>query len=76
MGISRSFLAYFLLMFLQLFVADGQYALFLFGDSGSDVGNNNDLLTFIKSNFPPYGRNFDLGSLRKMNQQSLRQAFH
>ena len=76
MGISRSFLAYFLLMFLRLFVADGQYAMFLFGDSGSDVGNNNDLFTLIKSNFPPYGRNFDLGSLRKMNQQSLRQAFH
>jgi hypothetical protein len=45
-------------MFLRLFVADGQYAMFLFGDSGSDVGNNNDLFTFIKSNFPPYGRDF------------------
>jgi hypothetical protein len=39
-------------------VADGQYAMCLFGDSGSDVGNNNNLFMFIKSNFPPYGRDF------------------
>ncbi|KAI5412351.1 GDSL esterase/lipase At5g22810 [Lathyrus oleraceus] len=33
-------------------------ALFIFGDSVVDAGNNNNLYTFIKSNFPPYGRDF------------------
>ncbi|XP_059429023.1 GDSL esterase/lipase At5g22810-like [Corylus avellana] len=61
----RSFLASFLLVFLSLFVANGQYgdgqygpAMYFFGDSGFDVGNNNNLFTLIKSNFPPYGRDF------------------
>ncbi|GFS45920.1 GDSL-like Lipase/Acylhydrolase family protein [Actinidia rufa] len=30
----------------------------IFGDSVVDVGNNNNLNTLIKSNFPPYGRDF------------------
>lgn len=30
----------------------------VFGDSVVDVGNNNNLNTLIKSNFPPYGRDF------------------
>lgn len=30
----------------------------IFGDSVADVGNNNNLYTLIKSNFPPYGRDF------------------
>ncbi|XP_057462204.1 GDSL esterase/lipase At5g03820-like [Actinidia eriantha] len=30
----------------------------VFGDSVVDVGNNNNLNTIIKSNFPPYGRDF------------------
>ncbi|KAG5556763.1 hypothetical protein RHGRI_007134 [Rhododendron griersonianum] len=30
----------------------------VFGDSVVDVGNNNHLNTLIKSNFPPYGRDF------------------
>eukprot|EP01018_Ginkgo_biloba_P018046 Gb_01601 [translate_table: standard] len=34
-------------------------ALFIFGDSTVDVGNNNHLLTLVKSDFPPYGRDFD-----------------
>ena len=34
-------------------------ALFAFGDSILDTGNNNFLRTLIKCNFPPYGR--DLG---------------
>ncbi|EXC24924.1 GDSL esterase/lipase [Morus notabilis] len=44
--------------------AYGQYltdrvpALFIFGDSVVDAGNNNELLTIIKANFPPYGRDF------------------
>ncbi|KAK5841602.1 hypothetical protein F383_16365 [Gossypium arboreum] len=33
-------------------------ALIIFGDSVVDVGNNNNLNTLIKSNFPPYGRDF------------------
>ncbi|KNA21991.1 hypothetical protein SOVF_038030 [Spinacia oleracea] len=33
-------------------------ALFIFGDSIVDVGNNNDLDTIVKSNFVPYGRDF------------------
>nr|KJB26678.1 hypothetical protein B456_004G254400 [Gossypium raimondii] len=33
-------------------------AMFIFGDSIVDVGNNNDLVTLIKANFPPYGRDF------------------
>ncbi|THU45022.1 hypothetical protein C4D60_Mb02t13490 [Musa balbisiana] len=30
----------------------------IFGDSTVDVGNNNHLLTLVKANFPPYGRDF------------------
>ncbi|KAH0632474.1 hypothetical protein KY290_035890 [Solanum tuberosum] len=30
----------------------------IFGDSVVDVGNNNNLSTLIKANFPPYGRDF------------------
>ncbi|KVH90640.1 Lipase, GDSL [Cynara cardunculus var. scolymus] len=32
--------------------------LFIFGDSVVDAGNNNHLETLVKSNFPPYGRDF------------------
>ena len=32
--------------------------LIVFGDSTVDVGNNNYLLTVVKSNFEPYGRTF------------------
>ena len=33
-------------------------ALFVFGDSTVDAGNNNYLATALKSNFPPYGQDF------------------
>ncbi|WCJ34403.1 GDSL-like Lipase/Acylhydrolase family protein [Euphorbia peplus] len=33
-------------------------ALIIFGDSVADVGNNNNLNTIVKANFPPYGRDF------------------
>ncbi|XP_015898585.3 GDSL esterase/lipase At5g03820 [Ziziphus jujuba] len=33
-------------------------ALIIFGDSVVDVGNNNNLVTLVKANFPPYGRDF------------------
>ncbi|KAK9165101.1 hypothetical protein Scep_000292 [Stephania cephalantha] len=36
-------------------------ALFAFGDSIVDTGNNNHLATVIKCNFPPYGRDFQGG---------------
>ncbi|KAL5169805.1 GDSL esterase/lipase [Glycine soja] len=61
MGYSRSFLASFLLAVL-LNVTNGQPlvpAIFTFGDSIVDVGNNNHQLTIVKANFPPYGRDFE-----------------
>ena len=36
-------------------------AMFVFGDSLTDSGNNNKLLTLIKANKPPYGKDFPLG---------------
>ncbi|CAH1437363.1 unnamed protein product [Lactuca virosa] len=33
-------------------------AILVFGDSTSDPGNNNYILTPFKGNFPPYGRDF------------------
>ncbi|KAL0856759.1 hypothetical protein Bca101_061913 [Brassica carinata] len=36
-------------------------ALIVFGDSIMDTGNNNNLPTLLKSNFPPYGKDFPGG---------------
>lgn len=36
-------------------------ALIVFGDSTVDAGNNNAVQTAVKSNFPPYGRDFPGG---------------
>ncbi|CAN8243649.1 unnamed protein product [Cochlearia groenlandica] len=36
-------------------------ALIVFGDSIVDTGNNNNLPTLVKCNFPPYGKNFSGG---------------
>ena len=61
MGYSRSFLAS-LLLAVFLNVTNGQPlvpAIFTFGDSIVDVGNNNYQLTIVKANFPPYGRDFE-----------------
>ena len=33
-------------------------AIFTFGDSAMDVGNNDYLPTIFKANYPPYGRDF------------------
>lgn len=33
-------------------------AIFVFGDSTSDPGNNNFIGTSFRSNFPPYGKDF------------------
>ncbi|XP_030481428.1 GDSL esterase/lipase At2g42990 isoform X2 [Cannabis sativa] len=36
-------------------------AIIVFGDSTVDAGNNNQILTLLKSNFHPYGRDFSGG---------------
>jgi hypothetical protein len=57
---STYFLNY-LLLIVVFNVVKGQPlvpALFIFGDSVVDAGNNNNLATIVKSNFPPYGRDF------------------
>ncbi|XP_057722733.1 GDSL esterase/lipase EXL3-like [Arachis stenosperma] len=36
-------------------------AVIAFGDSIMDTGNNNDLKTLVKCNFPPYGKDFQGG---------------
>ena len=33
-------------------------AVIIFGDSVVDTGTNNDIITTVKCNFPPYGRDF------------------
>lgn len=61
MEFSTCFLNSLLLVALLLSVANGKPvvpALIIFGDSVVDVGNNNYISTFIKANFPPYGRDF------------------
>ncbi|XP_021724555.1 GDSL esterase/lipase At4g26790-like [Chenopodium quinoa] len=43
-------------------VAGGKVpAVIVFGDSSVDTGNNNGIKTLLKSNFAPYGRDFDGG---------------
>lgn len=36
-------------------------AIIVFGDSSVDSGNNNEISTALKSNFKPYGRDFNGG---------------
>ncbi|KAI4336754.1 hypothetical protein L6164_015242 [Bauhinia variegata] len=36
-------------------------ALIVFGDSIMDTGNNNNIKTIVKCNFPPYGKDFEGG---------------
>lgn len=61
MGILRYLFVVNLLVSLTFSVSYGDPlvpALCIFGDSVVDVGNNNNLPTLIKANFPPYGRDF------------------
>ncbi|KAL5716797.1 hypothetical protein ACHQM5_009917 [Ranunculus cassubicifolius] len=61
MGFSSSFLITLAFLFTVFNIANGQGlvpALFIFGDSVADAGNNNHIDTLIKSNFLPYGRDF------------------
>uniref|UniRef100_M1ALM4 Zinc finger protein n=1 Tax=Solanum tuberosum TaxID=4113 RepID=M1ALM4_SOLTU len=43
---------------LDIIVNHDKYALFVFGDSIVDTGNNNGLKTIAKVNYPPYGKDF------------------
>ncbi|CAK8576295.1 unnamed protein product [Lathyrus sativus] len=57
---SSTFSTYFLL--LLLVPINGKPvvpALFMFGDSSLDVGNNNNLITLAKANYSPYGRDYE-----------------
>ncbi|KAL6967115.1 hypothetical protein U1Q18_032918 [Sarracenia purpurea var. burkii] len=61
MGISVFMWTSFLILVVQCVVINGQPlvpALFIFGDSVLDAGNNNHIFTVVKANFPPYGRDF------------------
>ncbi|KAJ4841779.1 hypothetical protein Tsubulata_010518 [Turnera subulata] len=61
LGFPSFFCSFFLILALMLYVADSQPlvpAMFVFGDSVVDAGNNNHLYTIVKANFPPYGRDF------------------
>ncbi|GMN39306.1 hypothetical protein TIFTF001_008538 [Ficus carica] len=63
MGISSKKLAFGFLNFVVVFfsVVHGDPLVpgfIIFGDSVVDVGNNNNLYTLVKANFPPYGRDF------------------
>ncbi|KAK1392685.1 GDSL esterase/lipase [Heracleum sosnowskyi] len=60
MGFFRVFFVFFVAA-IALFRAHGQPmvpAVNIFGDSVVDVGNNNNRLSLVKANFPPYGRDF------------------
>ncbi|KAJ8749983.1 hypothetical protein K2173_013898 [Erythroxylum novogranatense] len=62
MAFSRSILSSILLLVLVVSAANAQPlvpALFIFGDSVVDAGNNNNIHTIVKANFPPYGRDFN-----------------
>ncbi|KAK7283742.1 hypothetical protein RIF29_13488 [Crotalaria pallida] len=43
-------------------IAAAYPALFAFGDSILDTGNNNNLQTLTKCNYPPYGKDFNRGT--------------
>ncbi|KAL5975061.1 hypothetical protein ACLOJK_031737 [Asimina triloba] len=62
MGQAAASLLGVLLLLVLAIAASGQPivpALIIFGDSTNDVGNNNNLDTLVKANFPPYGRDFN-----------------
>ncbi|KAL6570523.1 hypothetical protein OROGR_000073 [Orobanche gracilis] len=50
--------AFLLLFIIAPAVAGKVPAVIVFGDSSVDAGNNNQISTMLKSNFPPYGRDF------------------
>ena len=62
-GLALLFLNLLLLMALLLPCAGGSKysAVFMFGDSIVDPGNNNNRLTEARADFPPYGQDFPGG---------------
>ncbi|KAL5976588.1 hypothetical protein ACLOJK_020921 [Asimina triloba] len=63
MGFEKAALVRVVLLFMYLGLLGGGSgqlvpALIVFGDSVMDSGNNNNLRTLVKANFPPYGRDF------------------
>ncbi|XP_077243161.1 GDSL esterase/lipase At5g22810-like [Tasmannia lanceolata] len=61
MSYSKALLGFFVTLVFLILAVHGQPlvpALIIFGDSIADVGNNNNLYTIVKANFPPYGRDF------------------
>lgn len=54
-------LAQIILVLLAFVVGAKVPAIIVFGDSSVDAGNNNQISTILKSNFQPYGRDFDGG---------------
>ena len=67
MDMEKIYIAIWLLLslFFQLVVSESPVdhipAVIVFGDSSVDSGNNNAIATVLKSNFRPYGRDFDGG---------------
>ncbi|CAN0914320.1 GDSL esterase/lipase At2g42990 [Linum grandiflorum] len=55
------FLCFLLLLLLPHSTRGEVPAVIVFGDSSVDAGNNNAISTLLKSNFQPYGRDFDGG---------------
>ncbi|XAR55311.1 Triacylglycerol lipase [Bertholletia excelsa] len=58
------YVLWFLLVQLLVIVVRGQGnvpAIIVFGDSSVDAGNNNQIRTIARSNFEPYGRDFEGG---------------
>ncbi|XP_061373611.1 GDSL esterase/lipase At2g42990-like [Gastrolobium bilobum] len=57
------YIAWLLLTHIVMLVAEAKNvpAIIVFGDSSVDSGNNNQIATVLKSNFRPYGRDFDGG---------------
>ncbi|KAI4308417.1 hypothetical protein L6164_031495 [Bauhinia variegata] len=68
MNMGYTYTALWVLLLTKLLVAVSQSqglpkvpAVIVFGDSSVDSGNNNKIATVLKSNFSPYGRDFDGG---------------
>ncbi|KAJ4798906.1 GDSL esterase/lipase [Rhynchospora pubera] len=59
--LTRTLLSHLLLTFLSLSTAAHIPAVIVFGDSTVDPGNNNAIPTILRSDFPPYGRDFQNG---------------
>ncbi|GAB2242658.1 hypothetical protein Droror1_Dr00019433 [Drosera rotundifolia] len=55
------FLLFFLVTLQSTYIAASVPAIIVFGDSSVDTGNNNAIATILRSNFEPYGRDFDGG---------------